>query len=459
MGKTILIVDDEPLILSSLASFFAREGFDPVTAESGARALAVAEAQPPDLVLLDLVLGDMDGLDVLRKLREHEASAPPVILLTAHGSIDSAVAAMKAGAYDFIRKPFDLSEVLAAARNALRTRSLETRVRYLESDRRGPSVLVGESELLRAHREEAKEVARGPYPRVLLLGESGSGKSLVARLLHEQSDRALGQFVEVNCAAYSDEQLEAELFGAGRTASSDARARREGLVEIADGGTLLLDEIADMGPKTQARLVSFLEDQSFRRAGSGRPHRVDVRLVAATGQDLRARAEDGRFRADLFYRLGEMTLVTPPLRERPEDVIPLARHFLEEASRTHRRRFRGFTSEAETLLRGYRWPGNVRELMAVINRVTLTQDGERIGAAHLPPEIAAGQALEEPQLPAKPGDGPIPTLEEVELAYIRRVLALCGGNKLLAARYLGIARQTLARRLSESESPAPVVRG
>ena len=178
------------------------------------------------------------------------------------------------------------------------------------------------------------------------------------------------------------------------------------------------------------------------------------KILAATGQDLRARVEEGRFRGELFFRLSEMTLVAPPLRERPEDVVPLARHFLEAAARRHRTRpSRGFTPEAETLLRGYRWPGNVRELIAVTNRVALMPHADRIGAALLPPEIAAGQALEEPQLPEQLGDGPIPSLEQVELAYIRRVLALCGGNKLLAARHLGIARQTLARRLQESESP------
>lgn len=456
MGKSLLIVDDEPLIGASLSAFFSAEGFETMVADSGARALALVESHPPDAVLLDLVLGDMDGLDVLRALREHEASAPKVILLTAHGSIDSAVAAMKAGAYDFIRKPFDLDEVLATVRNALRTQSLESRVRYLEADRRGPSLLLGESEAMRALRDQAKAVARGGDRAVLVTGESGTGKNVLARLLHEQSERALGQFVEINCAALSEAELEAELFGMVRSAHSDARPRREGLLELADGGTLVLDEIADLGPGLQAKLLEFVEHGTFRRPGAARAQRLDARIVATSGLDLRARVDEGRLRADLYFRLAQMTLKAPPLREHVEDVIPLARQFLAAASRQHRRGFRGFTAEAETLLRGYRWPGNVRELRAVINRVALTHDGERMGVEHLPPEIAAGQALEEPQLPEQAGKGPIPTLEEVELSYIRRVLSICGGNKLLAARYLGIARQTLARRLNESDAPAPV---
>ncbi len=460
MGKSILIVDDEQLIGKSLARILQADGLEVRVATSGREGLAAAHAAAPDAVILDLVLGDMDGLDVLRQLREQDGVPPKVILLTAHGSIDSAVAAMKAGAYDFIKKPFELDEVLAAVRNALRTTALESRVRYLEHDRRGPAVLLGESPAGKSMREQLKSVARSQTPSVLLLGETGSGKSLAARFLHEQSERALGQFIELNCASMDEESLEAELFGRPRVARSDARLRREGLVELADGGTLFLDEIGELPEGIQRRLVALLETGSWIPAGTDRPQRVDLRLIASTGADLRARVEAGLVREELYFRLSETTIVLPPLSDRTDDVMLLAKRFLEEAARRHQRRYRGFTAEAEALLRGYRWPGNVRELRAVMNRIVLVHEGPVIGAPHLPPEIAAGQALEEPVLPSALDAGPVPTLEEVELSYIRRVLHLCGGNKLLAARYLGIARQTLARRLNESEPvSSPAVAG
>jgi two-component system response regulator AtoC len=448
--KSILIADDEPLIASSLASVLKSEGFDVQVAQNGRQALASAAVTPPDVALVDLVLGDMDGLDVLRKLRGNNAGLP-VILLTAHGSIDSAVAAMKAGAYDFIKKPFELDEVIAAVRNALRTQELESRVRYLEGEeRRGTSTALGESPAARRLKEELQTIARSPVPVVLLLGESGTGKSVAARLLHDHSDRASGQFVEINCAAIPETLLEAELFGHERGAFSDAVQRREGLVEVADHGTLFLDEIGDLPLSLQAKLLKFVEERRFRRLGSNRVRSVDTRIVAATNQHLRSRVDDGRFRADLYFRLSEITVQLPPLSQRGEDIILLANHFLTEASRRYRKAFKGVTPEAKAVLQAYRWPGNVRELRAVINRIALMNDGEWITAMHLPPEIAASGVLEEPQLPTRVEGGPIPTLEDVELAYIRRVLTLCGGNKLLAAKYLGIARQTLARRLNEA---------
>jgi len=450
MGPSVLIVDDEPLIVSSLGAVLQAEGFRTLPAGSGRAALATARESPPDAVLLDLVLGDMDGLDVLRALSGPEGSGPPIILLTAHGSIDSAVAAMKAGAVDFIKKPFEMDEVVASVRNALRTRSLERRVRYLEKDRRQTPVLLGESAAWVRCREVLQAVARSSVPTVLLLGGSGTGKGAAARLVHEQSDRTSAPFVEINCATVPDASLEEELFGLESSEGSGAKVRREGLVEVADGGTLFLDEIGELPMPLQAKLLQFAEDRTFRRPGSNRELRVDARLVAASNRDLRAAVDAGRFRADLFYRLSEMSVVLPPLSARADDVVLLARAFLTEASRKYRRGFRGFSPEAEALLCAYRWPGNVRELRAVVNRIALTSDGELVGATHLPPEIVTERVLEDPPLPQTPDSGPIPSLEQVELSYIRRVLALCGNNKVLASRHLGIARQTLARRLNEA---------
>jgi DNA-binding NtrC family response regulator len=289
-------------------------------------------------------------------------------------------------------------------------------------------------------------------PVVLLLGQSGSGKGVAARMLHDKSERAEGQFVEINCAAIPENLLEAELFGHERGAFSDAIQRREGLVEVADKGTLFLDEIGDLPLSLQAKLLKFVEERRFRRLGSNRVRSVDTRIVAATNQNLRARVDEGRFRADLYFRLSEITVTLPTLTQRGDDVIVLARHFLDEAARRYRKPFRGLAPETESLLRSYSWPGNVRELRAVINRVALMSEGDWVSPVHLPPEIAAAGVLEDPPLPTRPESGPIPTLEDVELAYIRRVLALCNGNKLLAAKYLGIARQTLARRLNEADA-------
>ncbi len=450
MDKSILIADDESLIASSLASVLRAEGFDTQIARNGREAIALAEKSPPDVALVDLVLGDIDGLEVLRKVRGSDGSGPPVILLTAHGSVDSAVAAMKAGAYDFIKKPFEMDEVIAAVRNALRTSELETRVRYLQEERRSSGLLVGDSPTVRKLRDELSRVARSPVPVVLLLGESGSGKGVAARLLHEQSERASGQFVEVNCAAIPENLLEAELFGHERGAFSDAVSRREGLVEVADRGTLFLDEIGDLPFALQAKLLKFVEERTFRRLGSNRVMKVNTRIVAATNQNLRARVDDGRFRADLYFRLSEIIIELPRLATREGDIAILADHFLAEAAKRYRKTIKGFAPDAHAVLRAYPWPGNVRELRAVVNRVALMADAEWITALHLPPEIAAAGVLEDPALPPTPEAGPIPTLESVELAYIRRVLTLCGGNKVLAAKYLGIARQTLARRLNEA---------
>jgi DNA-binding NtrC family response regulator len=459
MSVQVLVADDEALIRQSLRATLAREGFDVSVAASGSEAWLRFQEDKPDVVLLDLVLGDADGIDVLRRMRQETPDAK-VILISAHGSIESAVAAMKLGGYDFIKKPFELEEIVAAVRNAARTRSLEQRVAYMaaqERKRTETATFVHAAPRMAELLHEVQVIAASPVPMVLVTGESGTGKQAIARMLHDGSPRAGGSFVELNCSAIPETLVESELFGHERGAFSDARERKLGLVEIADGGTLFLDEIGDLGTAAQAKLLTFLEQRTFRRVGATAVRRVDTRVVAATNRDLRAMVAAHTLREDLYYRLNAITVHLPPLRERPEDIPALASHFLEASAREFGRRFTAVAPEAVGLLTAYRWPGNVRELRAVISRAALLHDDELLRTAHLPPELVAA-ALSGPPVTAKSthpgepnGNAAIPTLEDIELAHIRRVLEICQGNRTAAAQRLGITRQTLAKKIGSSD--------
>jgi DNA-binding NtrC family response regulator len=455
----VLVVDDEPLIRQSLRGALQQEGFAAELAGSGAEAWERFRRDRPDIVLLDLMLGDTDGLELLKRMKQ-EAPDTKIIIVTAHGSIQSAVAAMRQGAYDFIKKPFDLAEITATVSNAARTSALEHRVEYLaQRERRGRTgsgfVSAAESTLRLLH--EVAVIAASPVPVVLVAGESGTGKQLVSRMLHDKSARARGPFVELNCSAIPENLVESELFGHERGAFSDARERKLGLVEIADGGSLFLDEIGDLGQGAQAKLLTFLEQRTFRRLGSTATRKVDVRIIAATNRDLGAAVATRDFREDLWYRLSALTVRLPPLRERREDIALLSEHFLLESSVQFNRRWKGLAPETLGLLERARWPGNVRELKAVITRAALMHDDEILQVSHLPRELVAA-ALAEPDVPLEGVAGRaaelkgIPTLDDVELSHIRRVLTLCNGNRTVAAQHLGITRQTLARRLGSIDA-------
>jgi DNA-binding NtrC family response regulator len=453
MITRVLVADDEPLLRRSLAAALAQEGFEVAGAASGAETLLRFREVEADVVLLDLRLGDADGIDVMRKLREQSPQVM-IIVMTAHGSIENAVAAMKLGAYDFIRKPFELEEMIATVRNASRTGALERRVEYWEARQQTQhEAPVAVSPSMRRVVDEAVLIAANPVPVTLVAGESGTGKQLIARLLHERSDRARGPFIELNCSAIPDNLIESELFGHERGAFSDAKDRKLGLVEVADGGTLFLDEVGDLAGPAQAKLLTFIEQRSFRRIGATSARTVDVRIVAATNRDLVAMVNGRSFREDLYYRLSAMTLRIPPLRERPEDVPVLAERFLGEAAQKFRRRWSALAPETGALLARYRWPGNVRELRAVLTRAALLQDGDTLLPSHLPADLVAS-ALGAPEVPspaAVNAGAAIPTLAEVELEHIRRVLELCQGNRTVAAQRLGITRQTLAKKLDEAK--------
>ncbi len=472
MSVHVLVADDETLIRQSLRSVLAQEGFAVTVAASGEEAWRLFQTERPDVVLLDLVLGDIDGMEVLRRIKQI-APETKVVVLSAHGTIERAVAAMKLGAYEFIRKPFELEEILAAVRNAARTSSLEGRVEYLaQRERSLAGTLIYQSAAMQAVLREVTIIAKSPVATVLVVGESGAGKQHIARMVHDQSARSSGPFVELNCSAIPENLVESELFGHERGAFSDARERKLGLVELADAGTLFLDEIGDLGSAAQAKLLTFMEQRSFRRVGATAMRRVDTRIVAATNRDLAKMVADRTFRADLWYRLNGMMIIVPPLRTRPEDVVPLAEHFLSQANREFSRRWRGITLSASRILQSYSFPGNVRELKSIISRAALLHDAEELAPEHLPLELLglsrprSEETVSAPALPVVPAisvapsistldDAKVPTLAEVELLHIRRVLELCHGNRTLAAHHLGITRQTLAKKVdsaSEVES-------
>jgi DNA-binding NtrC family response regulator len=438
--QSVLIVDDEELIRRSVRMALEGAGYSVTVSPSAADALRQVRDEPPDCALIDLRLGDGDGLDVLRAARERIPDLKAIVI-TAHGDVDSAVHALRLGAFDFIKKPFDLDEVIASVKNALHTDALERQVAYYSGQ---SGDLIFESETMRASMRLLDKVAAQPVPVVLIAGETGTGKELAARALHRGSPRAKGPFIELNCSAIPESLIESELFGHERGAFSDAREQKRGLVELADGGTLFLDEIGDLPETAQAKLLKFVETREFRRVGGTKLLSVDCRVLAATHRRL----EDApTFRRDLYYRLAGITITLPPLRERGNDVLVLARRFLEQYGRQYHKRLDGFTPEAEALLRSHRWPGNVRELKAAISSAAVMADEGAIGVEALG-QVERGAVAALAALPQHP-DG-IMTIADLETAYVMRVLQLCGGNKVLAAQRLGIARQTLARWIADT---------
>jgi len=439
MNRSVLVVDDEELIRRSLRMALEAAGYSVCLAANGTAALAALADAPPDCALIDLRLGDLDGLEVMRQARRRSPGLKAIVI-TAHGDVESAVQALRLGAYDFIRKPFDLEEVVASVKNALHADHLERQVAYLS---RRTADLIFASPTMHAVMTMVEKIAAQPVPVVLIQGETGTGKELIARALHRGSARASGPFIDLNCSAIPESLVESELFGHERGAFSDAREQKRGLVELADEGTLFLDEIGDLPPAAQAKLLKFIERCEFRRLGGTALLSVDCRMVAATHQRL-----DGhpQFRRDLYYRLGGVTITLPPLRDRAQDVLLLAHHFLAQYARQYRKEVEGFTREAEALLCGYHWPGNVRELKAAVATAVLLSETKAVGVETL--GAIRRVAVESLVRPPETLDDVIP-IERLEQRYVSRVLELCGGNKLLAAQKLGISRQTLARWLAD----------
>ncbi len=438
--SSVLIIDDETALVNSLAFALGNAGYQVEGAGTGEAGVRAAARLHPAVILLDVRLPDGSGLDWLEKLRAAHPEIP-VVMISAHGDTRAAVKSVKAGAFDYLTKPFELDDLLNTIRAALeRERMAEEISRYREATV-ASGVLVGESEAMRRLTDTARRIGESSAGRVLLLGESGTGKALVARAIHSHSARAGGPFIEVNCAALPEQLIEAELFGAEKGAYTGAHQRRVGLVTLADGGTLFLDEVGELPLPVQAKLLHFLEDGSYRSIGSTRALSSDARVLAATNRDLAGDVRAGAFREDLFYRLDVVQIRVPPLRERGRDVLLLARHYAARCAREEGCAPVQLTPAAEEILLRYPWPGNVRELRNLVERLTILAAGRAIGPADLPPDMTgAVPASAEPRSIGS-------ELADAERRLLEGALREAGGHRGRAAVALGISRHALKRRM------------
>jgi two-component system, NtrC family, response regulator AtoC len=447
----LLIVEDDAHLRDTLAKFLARAGFEVATASDGRGALALLDESPPDVVLTDIHMPDVDGLALLDEVKTRYPDTI-VIMMTAFSSIDSAVEAMRRGAEDYLSKPLQLADAQMSVERALERRALRGRVAQLESqaqDRYEFSQIIGKSAAMRRVFQIIERVAP-TNTTVLIQGRTGTGKELVARAIHFNSARAKKPLVDINCGALPDQLVESELFGHQKGAFTGATETKKGLFETAHGGTLFLDEVQALRPELQAKLLRALQERVVRRVGGRENIEVDVRVIAATNQDIAEAVKRGEFREDLYYRLNVVAVHLPDLRERREDIPLLVEHFLRRhaAADAPPRRF---SNEALRLMMGYDWPGNVRELQNAVEYALAIGAGPALTIADLPPHVGGmvgGKGAPEPV-----GEGR--TLEEVERRHILRILEETGGNHLRAAEILGIDRRTLYRKLDKYKPPNP----
>jgi two-component system nitrogen regulation response regulator NtrX len=443
--SSVLIVDDEPGVRSALGGVLRDEGYDVDAVDSGEACLERLSRQPYDVVVLDIWLPGIDGVATLARMRERQVDAQ-VVIISGHGNIESAVRAIKLGAFDFVEKPLSLEKTVLVVRNAIRQRSLEVENRTLRARVDAHHTMVGESYAMVKLREQVA-MAAPTNGRVLIFGENGTGKELVARNIHQLSRRRSGPFIEVNCAAIPEDLIESELFGHVRGAFTGAVSDRRGKFELAHGGTIFLDEIADMSLKTQAKVLRVLQEQVMEPVGGSTRIRVDARVVAATNKDLTAEIRAGRFREDLYFRLNVVPIFVPPLRDRQEDIPLLADHFMAMLAREYGRRPKVFEPDALISLRQYVWPGNVRELRNVVERLMIMVPGERISSRDLTflDQTAVGnhQPSAEPAVALSLHEA----RDRFERDYILRALAAQQGNISRTADVLGIERSNLYRKM------------
>jgi nitrogen regulation protein NR(I) len=454
----VLIVDDEVNIRRVLAAMLKREGYEVTTAADGEQALAVLQKTPVHVVVTDLVMPRLGGMELLRRVTA-EWPDVPVILITAHGSVDSAVAALKAGAFDYITKPFEQEELRKVIAKATRAHDLERHNLHASLSDGDRPPLVGESPAMRAIYEMIARVADSPST-VLITGESGTGKELIAKALHRGSSRRDRPLIKVNCAAIPKDLVESELFGYERGAFTGAVGAKPGRFELADGGTLFLDEIGEVPVEMQVKLLRALQESEFERVGGIKTLRVDVRLIAATNRDLKALIAEGRFREDLYYRLAVVPIALPPLRDRREDIPLLVRHFIEKYDQRLGKRVEGVDEEALELLRAYPWPGNIRELENLMERSVLFADGPIVHAGALPDSLREATPAA-PMAPvgalgaiAAPSGASMKEIvrqaqAELERELIARALDETGGNVTRAAKRLQISRKSLQVKMKE----------
>lgn len=452
MLEPILIVEDDHTIRVTVGNFLMRQGYNVQLAENGSQALTLLKEQVFTLVLLDLQLPDMNGLDILARIKESD-DQPLVVIMTAYPEVRTAVAALKAGAYDYINKPFDLEDLLELIHRAVETQLLRREVTWRRAQAKTCVIegLIGTSEAFRSMLAMTAKIATAGKVPVLIRGESGTGKEGIAHAIHCHSPRAQGPWITLNCSALPEGLMESEVFGHERGAFTDAKQMKRGLLELADGGTLFLDEIGDLSLALQPKLLRVLETQSFRRVGGQKEIRVDVRFVSATHRDLPRMVQQGQFREDLYYRLNVGAIDLPALRERQEDIMPLAHHFLEKAASVVGCVCPGIDPSVAPMLEAYRWPGNIRELRNVMERAAILAGDQTVTSQHLPKEIGvADLAAAVPQaVRTATLDDPIRLLSVIEEEYVRHVLLQCAGNKTQAAELLGISRLTLRNKLKE----------
>jgi DNA-binding NtrC family response regulator len=450
---TIVVCDDEELIRWSLCAHLEQEGYKAVPATNGQEGVDAVAKHGPDLLLTDLKMPVMDGLTAMRELRKR-GSEVPVVVLTAHGAVDSAIEATQLGAADYLQKPFDVREVSLAVERAIEHARLQREVHYhRRRAREGYGEFLGGAPVLRPLFDVLRRLEAVDAPTVLITGESGTGKDVLARSIHAKGPRSERPFVAIDCAALPEQLIDSELFGHERGAFTDAKAMKQGLFEVADGGLVFLDEIGELPLATQSRLLRALEDRTFKRVGGVRRMPLNVGILAATNRDLKAEVEAGRFREDLFFRLHVIHVPVPPLRDRRSDLPDLIDHFLGTLGRRLGRRIEGIDGAAMERLTAYRWPGNVRELRNTMERMILLAPEPVITVDDLPPEIRFGRE-DGAKTPAGcpfvlPEEGV--SLDAVERGLLLQALERTGGNQSAAARLLGISRYTLRYRMEKHE--------
>jgi two-component system response regulator AtoC len=450
--KKILIVDDEKLMRWSLSQKLAEWNLETVTAENGKTALTLIPQEMPDLIMLDNKLPDAKGTDLLEEIKGIWPEIP-VVMITAYGVLDDVVTAMKRGAYHFVTKPIEDTKLQSIIKNALETASLKKEIAlYKEKSKFDPAQIIAVSRSMKNVLEMIRKVAHSEASIILLQGESGTGKDLLAQAIHNLSKRNNAPFLAINCSAIPENLLESELFGYEKGAFTDAKTQKKGLAEIADRGTLFLDEISTLNIHLQAKLLRFLETQTFKRVGGLKDIEVDLRVISATNQDLETAVEEEKFRQDLLYRLNVCPISIAPLRERPEDIIPLAEHFIREQNIKFRKNIQGLDGETKKIFRKYHWPGNIRELKNAIERAMIFEETTLITPKYIPIQI-------HPQIQSVTSMGSLKQaknmdLYEMEKALILNALNKAQGNKSRAAKFLNISRDTLRYKLKKFAIPS-----